>query len=170
MGAQERLADGPFSMPQLCTTVVSGWNRVWLRHRCVEAQRRRSRRFHCRLCAVSIKPCMGAERSVPARVRKQSAIFICSLVMRRARSVVHEGHGGVGHEQQAGAPQRPQSLGQVVAAATSAGRRGQALAEGLELQQVVADQLRGRGGGGDRGGIPWVESDPGNLPHDFSLQ
>ncbi len=40
----------------------------------------------------------------------------------------------------------------------------------LELEQVVAGQLRCRRGNDGRGGIPWVESDSGNLPHDFSLQ
>ncbi len=39
----------------------------------------------------------------------------------------------------------------------------------LELEQVVAGQLRCRGSSGGHGGIPWVESDSGNLPHDFSF-
>ena len=43
------------------------------------------------------------------------------------RQIVGEGHGRVGHEQQAGVPQVPQGQGQVVAAAAPAGRRRQLL-------------------------------------------
>ena len=41
---------------------------------------------------------------------------------------------------------------------------------GLELEQIVTGQLQSRGGSGGHGGISWIASDPGNLPHDFSLQ
>ena len=39
---------------------------------------------------------------------------------------------------------------------------------GLELEQVIASQLRCRGCGSGHGGTPWTEPALCNLPHDFS--
>ena len=87
--------------------------------------------------------------------------------MRRGplRQIVGEGHGRVGHEQQAGVPQVPQGQGQVVAAAAPAGRRRQLLVVRQDrFQERVPGILRRRADGFRHRAAGLVEPVRGDVP------
>lgn len=74
---------------------------------------------------------------------------MCTLPLRKTklRPVVGEGQGGIGHEQEAGIPERPQGPDQLGDAAASAGPLSQRLSTGTGRASQAATVSFGMGSG-----------------------